>query len=502
MLLEVYDKNTMDRVDIIHTFTFVQYTDYFNDVGTFSVTVPITEKSLPYLMTIGNFILFEKLGDKFIMGVIKYFHSENISTPTVEVKGYMLSHILSYRCFQKTMRVKDKIFDVQRKFVDEFFINADDFRRRISLLQLSDDYDHNTVEVNFCETGNDCADVIRDMNTPYRYGYALVPIIEKYNPSTGRNQNITGIVFEQYIPTDHTVGNPDDNDPVMFDTDLNNVENLMYEIDSTKAKTVAIVAGEDKGEDRKIVEVGDTELTDMDRIELYVDARDIQKQEADEINYSTSEMSGTGSAQVVWNSASVSSLQNVQITKFTINGNVSAKNSNEEVANFKFYLIPYVGNVAYPQIILAEEGVEANGVVNYNFDITVNASDDNVDYYTSFVLYCLTARNVDYKSGGELFVDSVPAQQHATTDEEYAEMLSARGAEKLKGNMIDYDFEATVFTQTNNSFQYGIDYKNGDYVTVVNRNLGMAVKVQIVGVTKSLTERGEILDLLFGNRIL
>ena len=117
MLLEVYDKNTLDRVDIIRTFTFVQYTDYYNDVGTFSVTVPITEKSLPRLMTIGNFILFEKLGDKFIMGVIKYFHSEDISTPTVQIKGYMLSHILSYRCFQRTFMLKDTVFQIQRHFI-------------------------------------------------------------------------------------------------------------------------------------------------------------------------------------------------------------------------------------------------------------------------------------------------------------------------------------------------------------------------------------------------
>ena len=373
MLLEVYDKNTMDRVDIIHTFTFVQYTDYFNDVGTFSVTVPITEKSLQYLMTVGNYILFEKLGDKFIMGVIEYFHSENISKPTVEIKGYMISHILSYRCFKTTYRLRDKIFEIQRDFIQKNFINPTDVKRKISLISLSDTYDTNTETVNYCNTGNNCSESIREMNEPYHYGFALVPVIEKYNPSTGRNQNIMGMVFEQYVPVDHTVGNTDGNDPVLFDTDLNNVENIMYEIDSTKSKTIAIVAGEDKGEDRKVIEVGDTELTDINRNELYVDARDLQKED---------------------------------------------------------------------------------------------------------------------ESGSEM------------TDEEYEEVLTERGTEKLKENSIDYAFEATVFTQTNNSFQYGIDYKNGDYVSVINRNLGMAVKVQITGVTKSLTETGEILDLIFGNRIL
>jgi hypothetical protein len=99
-------------------------------------------------------------------------------------------------------------------------------------------------------------------------------------------------------------------------------------------------------------------------------------------------------------------------------------------------------------------------------------------------------------------VVSVPEQHYATTDEEYEQMLGERGLEKLEENVAQYAFEATVFTETNNSFVYGRDYKNGDYVTVIDRNLGMAVGVQITGVTKSLTETGEILDLIFGNQIL
>jgi len=502
MLLEIYDKNTYNRIDIIRTFTFVQYTDYYNDVGTFSVTVPITEKSLPNLMIEGNFILFEKLGDKFIMGIIKYFHSENISTPTVQVKGYMLSHLLSYRCFQKTFQLTDKIFEIQRHFVQKFFINTDDYRRTMALMMISDNYNQDTEEVAFCKTGSDCAEAIRDMNAPYHYGFGLVPAIAKYNPQTGKNQNIMHIVFEQYTPVDHTIGNSQDNDPVVFDTDLNNVENLMYELDSTKMKTVAIVAGEDKGEDRKVVEVGDTELSDMERIELYVDARDLQKQEPDEIDYSIPEMTGDGTIQTVWNSASVESLQNVHISKFTINGNISVNNQNEQSVNFKFYIIPYLGGASYPEIVLANESVEAGRFVNFDYDVVCDASDNNISYYDSFAIFCVTSANVEYKGSGSLLVESVPVQNNATTDEEYAEMLRERGMEKLKENSVDYGFEATVYTQSNNAFQYGRDYKNGDYVSVINRNLGMAVKVQITGVTKSLTDKGEVLDLIFGNRIL
>ena len=284
MLLEVYDKNTLNRVDIIRTYTFVQYTDYFNDVGTFSVKVPVSEKSLQYLLVEGNYILFEKLGDKLIMGIIKYFHKEGVETPTVEVKGYLLPHILTYRCFERTYQKTGRVFDIQRDFVTKFIINPDDLRRRIDMFLLSSEYDTNTEEINYCQTGSNLAESIREMNEPYRYGFGVVPVIAKYNPTTDRPQNLSGMVLEQYSPVDHRVGNTAGNDPVIFDTELNNVENIVYEIDATKAKTLAVVAGEDSGDDRKVVEVGDTDAVGLDRNELYVDARDVQmkEEEADE----------------------------------------------------------------------------------------------------------------------------------------------------------------------------------------------------------------------------
>lgn len=287
MLLEIYNGHSNDRVDVIRTYIFVQYTDYFNDVGTFSVKVPITEKSLPNLMVEGNYILFEKLGDKLEMGVIKYFHKEGLEIPTVEIKGYMLSHLLTYRVFQKTYRMNGRVFDIQRDFVTKMFINCDDLRRQIDEFMLSDNYSQNTEKIQFCETGKDAAEAIKDMNTPYGYGFSLVPAIAKYDPVTGRNQNIINYVFKQYVPSKRTIGNTEGNDPVVFDMELSNLSDLMYEVDATESKTVAIVAGEDTGQNRKTVEVGVSSLSGVDRNELYVDARDLQMEEVEPTQYLT-----------------------------------------------------------------------------------------------------------------------------------------------------------------------------------------------------------------------
>jgi hypothetical protein len=502
MLLEVYDKNTLDRVDVIRTYTFVQYTDYFNDVGTFSVKVPVSEKSLQYLLIEGNYILFEKLGDKLIMGIIKYFHKEGVETPTVEIKGYMLPHVLTYRCFVRTYQKSGKVFDIQRDFLTKMYINPDDLKRRIDMFLLASEYDANTQEIDYCKTGSDAAESIRDMNMPYHYGFGVVPVIVKYNPTTDRPQNFSGMIFEQYVPVDHRVGNTSGNDPVIFDTELNNVENIVYEIDATKAKTMAVVAGQDSGDDRKVVEVGDLDSIGIDRNELYVDARDLQKQEDNSFEFSSERIIGSGAEQTVWNSASVASLDDVEITSFNIKGNFSVENNTELNTGITLYAKPYLGGVSYTPVNLVDMSEVESGIINVSFDVTVNASDDNVDHFDSYVIFCLSAEGYEYICGGDMNVVSVPEQHYATTDEEYEQMLGERGLEKLEENVAQYAFEATVFTETNNSFVYGRDYKNGDYVTVIDRNLGMAVGVQITGVTKSLTETGEILDLIFGNQIL
>lgn len=287
MLLEVYNGHSNDRVDVIRTYTFVQYTDYFNDVGTFTVKVPITEKSLPNLMVEGNYILFEKLGDKLEMGVIKYFHKEGLETPTVEIKGYMFSHILSYRTFQKTFKLYGRVFDIQRDFITKMFINCDDLRRQIDEFMLANEYATDTPKIQFCQTGSDAAETLKEMNEPYNYGFALVPAIAKYNPVTGRNQNIVNYVFHQYVPVNRTIGNEQGNDPVVFDMELSNLSDLMYEVDATQSKNIAVVGGEDVGQNRKVIEVGVSSLSGVDRNELYVDARDLQMEEEEPTQYLT-----------------------------------------------------------------------------------------------------------------------------------------------------------------------------------------------------------------------
>jgi len=92
--------------------------------------------------------------------------------------------------------------------------------------------------------------------------------------------------------------------------------------------------------------------------------------------------------------------------------------------------------------------------------------------------------------------------QEPMTDEEYEEALKNRGQDKLKDHSGYTTFDGTIIVYHNNAFNLGEDFKLGDYVTVEDRQLNIAADLQITGIRKSLTDKGEIVDLIFGEQKL
>lgn len=103
----------------------------------------------------------------------------------------------------------------------------------------------------------------------------------------------------------------------------------------------------------------------------------------------------------------------------------------------------------------------------------------------------------------ELFVDARDLQKttdnKSYTDAEYKEILTQRGKEKLKEHIVFVSYDSTV-TNENEKYKYGRDFYNGDFVTVVDNELGITVDAQITEVTKSREGSREILDITFGYR--
>jgi hypothetical protein len=106
----------------------------------------------------------------------------------------------------------------------------------------------------------------------------------------------------------------------------------------------------------------------------------------------------------------------------------------------------------------------------------------------------------------ELWIDARDIQSedgdgNKLTDEQYNALIKQRAEEKAVENNIQESYEATVITK-NKRYTYGKDYFLGDFVTVVDTQLGLEFDVQIVGITFSTQDTEEITDieLQYGNK--
>lgn len=278
MKLEIFNKVLRTRMEMIRAYNFVQYTDEFNGPGSFTITIPTTEKSIKYLNE-DNFILFED----GVVGVIRYFSYSRDDTTTIQIKGYLTNGILNRRSFLLTSKYYDTLSNVSRQMVEDLIISPEDVVRRINFIKLSEleQYIPESDKVRVQATGDKLGEFITKTFLPYGFGYELYPKIENYNAETDTLSNLSYLEYRVLKPKDRTIGNEDGNTPVVFSFELNNLSKLDYESDSTNYCSIAIVASEGEGQERKIIEIGESERTGFDRIELYVDARDLQSENSD-----------------------------------------------------------------------------------------------------------------------------------------------------------------------------------------------------------------------------
>ena len=84
------------------------------------------------------------------------------------------------------------------------------------------------------------------------------------------------IIFDTYLGVDRSRGNAFDNPPVVFDLKYKNIEKYTYTEDATGEQTTVYVGGQGEGIEREIIVTGDS-ADGIDRTEVFVDARDIEK---------------------------------------------------------------------------------------------------------------------------------------------------------------------------------------------------------------------------------
>lgn len=276
MILDIYGKDNQ-RKDFINNFTYAYYEDCFCGVGDFQIKVPLTERSIQYLIK-DNYVLL----DEGILGVIKTinFEQDEVGQNILTVCGKTVNELLLRRCFEYTRNYSGKLSAISRSMVNQLCINPTNSKRKISLIKLAESsiYIPDGSSFKIQKTGDYLADALEDSLSLENKGYKLYPIFSNNN-----GYILSNLEFRVYNPVDRTIGNNDNNTPVVFSSELNNIQNFIYEENSDDYKNMAYGAGEGLGQERYLIEVGETNSSDVNRYELYVDARDIQQEEEETV---------------------------------------------------------------------------------------------------------------------------------------------------------------------------------------------------------------------------
>ncbi len=286
--VRVYDvkDDKLELIGIVNTTTSIIWKRSWSNYGDFEIHMGAPDD----LLKAGRFVMVNNDVRKF--GIIEKVVDDSDgylynSTQDFTVYGYTADFLLSYRITIPSdsdnanhdgYMVYDKTpaETIMYDIVDKQVINPPDSKRKIPLITLAAHDEPSGHELSFQSRFKLITADLNTLSVNSGLGFGLIPdfdtgkLVFTVLHGTDRTQHI-----ETYSATgvESATINPN---AYIFSLNNKTVKKHAYTHDASAYKSMAYVAGEGDGAKRKIVKVGD-DMTDLDRREVLVDARDIQK---------------------------------------------------------------------------------------------------------------------------------------------------------------------------------------------------------------------------------
>lgn len=288
MIVTVFD-HLFKRVDILSNFTYLQYTDCYDDIGDFTVNALLDERNKKFLHKDEIYYLHFEDG---IMGKVEDAKVDQSNDPNVIVlTGSLLGFILTKRVIGGT---QSAMGSYAAESIQNMLNNAFGMYTRKGI-NIAFSYGNvvfdQTTKINKQQTGGTIWKWIQALLQLDNLGYHFVANIgplTTYENELGDSYetNVTSWSFELRKGMDRTRGNKEGNKAVIFSTDLSNLISSMYEVNRTEYANECVIAGEGEGSERVWMIVHrDGERPDLnaktgwDYEQMFVDARDVQSGE-------------------------------------------------------------------------------------------------------------------------------------------------------------------------------------------------------------------------------
>lgn len=269
MYIEVFDTN-FKRIAVCDNYESLIWTDRYNEPGDFELYFGMKTELLDIYKP-DYYLMSPESEYTMIIEDLKVTTDIEGGDHLI-VTGRSLESILCRRIVWKMTTVKgnfvnaiDKI--LKQNVYDPKVPKNDYTKRRITQFQWNKDTTEAAIKALTIDetqfTGDVVYDVLKDLCDQFDVGFSL-----KRNPDTGK------FVFKLYYGTDRSY-KQSENQYVVFSPSFDNIVSSDYTENKSKYCNVTLVAGEGEELDRKMLEVGDTKSSGLDRREMFTDARDL-----------------------------------------------------------------------------------------------------------------------------------------------------------------------------------------------------------------------------------
>lgn len=266
------DSGTFDSLGEINKFTSLMWPDKFNGYSTFELNVPLTQENRN-LIKKGN-ILWCGGENACIIEIIQSNMDEN-GQKTYKVRGRSLEMLLTTRIVWGTYNCVNKYSSTAMyEIVNENCINPSNSARKIPFLECAEDEKLGKI-TSFQKTGGEVYTALQSIAADVDLGFDII-----FKPREKK------LLFKVTEGVDRSTASVSDDGSklVIFSTDLDDILSSSYYTNNQDVKTLAYVAGEGEGAERKHLTSGDNASSGFLRRELYVDARDLRTEILSEDN--------------------------------------------------------------------------------------------------------------------------------------------------------------------------------------------------------------------------
>lgn len=262
MRLIVLDEN-FDTLGSIPLFRTLIWVPRYEKLGCFEL---YTSKDYFWLLNAGKYLYRnddEKLG---VIDEVNYSQDEN-GAREAYAKGNFAEKLLANRVISEMVTISGNTETAMRNLVNQFAINPADGDRKVEHLRLGE-VSGISGTVSAQATGDNLSDKLYEIGNTQEISHRV-----RYDFVTN------DLVFEVWQGVDRR-DSQEENSWAIFSNSFYNIRNVVYNRNSSSYKNFAYVAGAGEGADRVIVTV-DLRQEGEERLEIWVDARDLQQQDED-----------------------------------------------------------------------------------------------------------------------------------------------------------------------------------------------------------------------------